>query len=487
MVYIPVIGLEIHAELKTQTKMFCGCLVVDSTIAEANSSVCPVCLGLPGALPVVNKKAVELGLRAALALECTPLQYSIFARKNYFYPDLPKGYQISQYETPLAENGRLLIRTSEGEKTIRIRRVHLEEDTGKLTHINRDVDPCSLVDLNRAGVPLLEIVSEPDMHSVEEARAYAVTLHQLLRTIAVSSGDMEKGAIRFEANVSVMLAGAEELGTRTEIKNLNSFRSMERAIEFEIKRHIAILKSNSKVSQETVGWNESEEVTFSQRSKEEAHDYRYFPEPDLPPLVVDSIWLDSILQNIPELPAMKRMRYASEYHLQDAIIDILLEDPRMAFFFEKVVQHGEPAKEATNWITGVLASEVKIRGLDWDCLPIVPGYFADLITLVRRGDINLLTAKTVLSEMLDTGKQPKVIIEQKGLMQIEDGDVIATAVHSVLQGNPKEVANYLAGKETLAQWFFGQVMAKTGGQASPGVVKRELERQLFRLKNELSD
>ena len=481
--WIPVIGLEIHAELKTQTKMFCGCRVVDSTIAEANSSVCPVCLGLPGALPVVNKKAVELGLRAALALECTPLQCSIFARKNYFYPDLPKGYQISQYETPLAENGRLLIRTSEGEKIIRIRRVHLEEDTGKLTHINRDVDPCSLVDLNRAGVPLLEIVSEPDMHSVEEARAYAVTLHQLLRTIAVSSGDMEKGVIRFEANVSVMLAGAEELGTRTEIKNLNSFRSMERAIDYEIQRQVLILDSGSKVSQETVGWNESEGITYSQRDKEEAHDYRYFPEPDLPPLVVDAGWLECIQEEMPELPAIKRERFAREYQLQDGISDMFLNEPGMANFFEYVVHHGEPARETANWIAGFLAGEVKARGLEWDKLPFVPGYFADLIYLVRRGDINHLTAKSILIEMLETGAHPKAITMQRGLTQIMDIEVITTVVVSVLQENPKEVSNYLKGKESLSQWFFGQAMAKTRGQASPALIKTELALQLDKLKS----
>ena len=337
MKYIPVIGLEVHAELSTATKMFCGCRVVDVTQSLPNSSVCPVCMGLPGALPVINKKAVELGLRAALALECTPLPYSIFARKNYFYPDLPKGYQISQYETPLAENGRLKIKTSQGEKIIRIRRTHLEEDTGKLTHVTSDGEAYTLVDLNRAGIPLLEIVTEPDMHSVEEVKAYAATLQQILRYIQASSCDMENGAIRFEANVSVMPEGSETLGTRTEIKNLNSFRSLERAIEYEISRQIRVLDDGSRVIQETVGWNETEGVTFSQRNKEEAHDYRYFPEPDLPPLVVNKEWVERIRKDLPELPDQKSVRFSREYDLTEYDIAILISDIRIADYFESLI------------------------------------------------------------------------------------------------------------------------------------------------------
>lgn len=479
--WIPVIGLEVHAELSTVTKMFCGCRVVDATIAEPNSSVCPVCLGLPGVLPVVNKKAVELGLKAAIALECSPLPFSIFARKNYFYPDLPKGYQISQYETPLAENGRLVIRTSNGLKTIRIRRVHLEEDTGKLTHVVKNGDSYSLVDLNRAGVPLLEIVTEPDIASVEEARSYSTALQQLLRYISVSSCDMEKGAIRFEANVSIMPEGISELGTRTEIKNLNSFRSMERAIGFEIQRQIQVIEAGGKVIQETVGWNESTGETFSQRSKEEAHDYRYFPEPDLPPLVVEPTWLDQIKASIPELPAQKSARFLHDYQLSEYDTSILISDISIADYFEEVVHQGISPKNAANWISGQLFAEMNSRGLNWDAIPIKAAELAGLISGVERGELNLQTAKTVLTEMITTGKTANAIIKDKGYKQIHDTSAISGIIEMVLKENPKELNSYLAGKETLAQWFFGQVMARTKGQAAPTVVKAELERQLSRL------
>jgi len=346
MQYIPVIGLEVHAELKTRTKMFCACSVVDSSLSQPNSAVCPVCMGLPGALPVTNKQAVELGLRAALALDCSPLHTSIFARKNYFYPNLPKGYQISQYETPLAVNGRLEMDTPQGKKVVRIRRVHLEEDTGKLTHISADGGSYSLVDLNRAGVPLLEIVTEPDMHSLEEVRAYAITLREILRHLDVNSGDMEKGALRFEANISVMPVNSRDLGVRTEIKNLNSFRAMEGALLYEIQRQISVIENGGQVQQETVGWNEKEGITFPQRGKEEAHDYRYFPEPDLPPLVVDSQWLESIRREMPEMPRQKRKRYSDDFHLPEKYTSILMQDLGMAFYFEAVVLHGETPLEA---------------------------------------------------------------------------------------------------------------------------------------------
>jgi aspartyl-tRNA(Asn)/glutamyl-tRNA(Gln) amidotransferase subunit B len=483
MKYIPVIGLEVHAELSTATKMFCGCRVVDVTQSLPNSSVCPVCMGLPGALPVINKKAVELGLRAALALECTPLPYSIFARKNYFYPDLPKGYQISQYETPLAENGRLKIKTSQGEKVIRIRRTHLEEDTGKLTHITRDGEAYTLVDLNRAGIPLLEIVTEPDMHSVEEVKAYAATLQQILRYIQASSCDMENGAIRFEANVSVMPEGSETLGTRTEIKNLNSFRSLERAIEYEISRQIRVLDEGNRVIQETVGWNETEGVTFSQRNKEEAHDYRYFPEPDLPPLVVNKEWLESIQKDLPELPKQKSVRFSREYNLTEYDIAILISDSRIAVYFESLIHIGISPKAAANWINGQLFNEMKALTLDWDHVPVSFENLADLIQRVERGEVNLQIAKSVLGEMIRKGKTAARIIEEKGLVQIHDIQIIKKAIQAVIAENPKEVASYLAGKETLLQWFFGQVMRKTGGLASPEAVKAELEAQIIRLKN----
>ncbi|TLN28073.1 Asp-tRNA(Asn)/Glu-tRNA(Gln) amidotransferase subunit GatB, partial [bacterium] len=313
MNYEPVIGLEVHAEMLTRSKMFCGCPVVDSTRAEANVAVCPVCAGMPGVLPVVNRQAVEYALRVALALECSVANSSLFERKNYFYPDLPKGYQISQYEYPLAERGRLVIDTSAGERLIRVRRVHLEEDAGKLTHIEKDGEHYSLVDLNRAGVALLEIVSEPDMHSMEEARAYAEGLRAILRALGVNSGDMEKGVIRFEANISIRPAGSTGLGTRTEVKNLNSFRALERSITYEIERQSALLDAGGRVDQETLGWDEPNNRTNSQRSKEEAHDYRYFPEPDLPPLVVEPEWVEQVRAALPELPRARAQRFVREY------------------------------------------------------------------------------------------------------------------------------------------------------------------------------
>ncbi len=306
MEFEPVIGLEVHAELKTHSKMFCSCRVVDSTEAEPNTAVCPVCAGMPGTLPVVNRKAVVFGLRVALALECEVNLTSVFARKNYFYPDLPKGYQISQYEIPLARNGRLVILTSQGEKVIRVRRVHLEEDTGKLTHVSQDGQNYSLVDLNRAGVPLLEIVSEPDLHSAEEVRAYAVALRSLLMYLGVNSGDMQKGVLRIEPNISVRPVGSSQFGTRTEIKNLNSFRALERSVSFEIQRQSELIRRGECVLQETRGWDESQNVTFTQRVKEGEEDYRYFPEPDLPPLVVEQAMLDDVRVHLPELPAHKQ-------------------------------------------------------------------------------------------------------------------------------------------------------------------------------------
>ena len=316
MEFEPVIGLEIHAELATQSKMFCACPVVDSTQSTPNSAVCPVCSGMPGVLPVVNRRAIEYALRVALALECEIAPLSIFARKNYFYPDLPKGYQISQYEQPLARGGRLVIQTSLGERTIRVRRVHLEEDTGKLTHISGDGGAYSLIDLNRAGVPLLEIVSEPDLRSAEEVRAFATGLRAILRYLGVNSGEMQKGVMRIEPNVSVRPAGSQEFGTRTEIKNLNSFRALERSVAFEIERQSKLLNGGAPVVQQTMGWDENRQVTVPQRGKEEAHDYRYFPEPDLPPLAIDPAWLDEIRLSLPELPAEKRKRFEGDYGLE---------------------------------------------------------------------------------------------------------------------------------------------------------------------------
>lgn len=477
MPHEPVIGLEVHAELAAQSKMFCACAVVDNTVALPNSAVCPVCAGMPGALPVVNQMAVEMGLRAALALGCAVNPVSVFARKNYFYPDLPKGYQISQYEQPLAEHGRLVVQTRAGERTIRIRRVHLEEDTGKLTH----TEGGSLLDLNRAGVPLLEIVSEPDMRSAEEAVAYGEALRHILRYLEVNSGDMEKGVIRFEANVSVRLAGAEELGTRTEVKNLNSFRALERAIEFEIDRQSRILDSGGTVEQETLGWDEARERTYSQRSKEDAHDYRYFPEPDLPPLKVDAAWLERVRAELPELPRAKMERFAADYKLPVKDAARLAEEKSVADYFEATVSRlpaSVPPKTAANWMLGDLFGLMKTRGETVDRLKVRPEALAELVSLVAGGEINQTTGRGVLAEMSESGKSAAEIVAAKGLKQVSDAGFIAAIVRQTLEECPDEAASYRSGKEAVLNFLFGQVMKKAAGKANPQAARAELERQL---------
>ena len=481
MEYESVIGLEVHAELQTKSKMFCSCAVVDSVSAPPNTAVCPVCSGMPGTLPVVNRMAVEYGLRVALALDCMVNPVSIFARKNYFYPDLPKGYQISQYEQPLAEHGKLVIKTSEGERTIRVRRVHLEEDTGKLTH----VDGGSLVDLNRAGVPLLEIVSEPDMNSVEEARAYAEALREILRYLDVNSGDMEKGVIRFEANISVRPKGTDILNTRVEIKNLNSFRALERATAFEIERQSKILADSGVVEQETLGWNEVKETTYSQRSKEDAHDYRYFPEPDLPPLVVHESWLERVRAELPELPQAKYQRFIQQYGLTEYDAGLLTSEKAIAEYFEEALKSKKVnPKTLANWMSGDLfglmnqastPSGDKISVAD---LKVRPEALAELVGLVAAGEINQSTGKTVLAEMFQSGKNAGEIVESHGLKQVSDEELISELVSQVLAENPDQVVSFKAGKETVANWLFGQVMRKAAGKANPQVVRVELERQL---------
>ncbi|MCX6056233.1 MAG: Asp-tRNA(Asn)/Glu-tRNA(Gln) amidotransferase subunit GatB [Chloroflexi bacterium] len=480
MEYEPVIGLEVHAELATATKMFCACTVVDTTKSTPNISVCPVCAGLPGALPVLNRKAVDYGIRAALALECEVQPTSIFSRKNYFYPDLPKGYQISQYEDPLALAGRLVLDTSMGERTIRVRRVHLEEDTGKLTHVHEASGDCTLVDLNRAGVPLLEIVSEPDMHSLEEVRVYAMTLRAILRELGVNSGDMEKGVIRFEANVSLRPMGRKELGTRVEIKNLNSFRAMERGIAYELIRQAGILDRGERVILETLGWNEDEQKTYSQRSKEEAHDYRYFPEPDLPALVLECEWIASLKNALPELPRAKMHRLQSQYGLTLKEASLLASEKEMALFFEECVSwlKNPDSRSAASWITGELFAWLNLTGKGFSQIKVTPPTLAELIDLVHDGRINSNTGKNVLTEMLETGKKPQEIINARGLEQNSDDGSIAKMVSEVLEQYPNELASYFSGKETLANWFFGKAMKVSGGKANPGLLKKELENQL---------
>jgi aspartyl-tRNA(Asn)/glutamyl-tRNA(Gln) amidotransferase subunit B len=494
MPYEPVIGLEVHIEMQTQSKMFCACPVVDSVSAEPNTAVCPICAGHPGTLPVVNAQAVDYALRVAMALECVIQPISIFARKNYFYPDIPKGYQISQYEQPLAVNGQITVETTQGEKVIRIRRVHLEEDTGKLTHVEpvgatlsagkesqstQAGRPYSLVDLNRAGVPLLEIVTEPDFRSAEEVRSYAERLRALVRYLGVNSGDLEKGVMRIEPNISVRKVGETELGTKVEIKNLNSFRALERGVAYEIKRQTAILEAGGQVAQETVGWDEAAQATFSQRSKEDAHDYRYFPEPDLPPLVVSKAWMDSVRDELPELPWQVYRRLVEDDGLSPAEAWGLAAEKAAAEYFESVLEAGSSGvRTVYAWVTGELSALMNSSGTGFESQLVHPKELAALLGMIADGKINQQTGKAVLAEMFRSGTSAAAIVAEKGLAQVSDADTLSKLVAETLAENAGEVASYRAGKVTVANWLFGQVMRKAGGRANPQVVRAELERQL---------
>ncbi|HKZ55326.1 MAG TPA: Asp-tRNA(Asn)/Glu-tRNA(Gln) amidotransferase subunit GatB [Anaerolineales bacterium] len=476
MSYEPVIGLEVHVELLTQSKMFCGCAVVDSTHTPPNASVCEICTGMPGTLPVVNERAVEFALRAALALNCTVTHTSLFARKNYFYPDLPKGYQISQYELPLAHDGWLTVEGEAGEKAIRIRRVHLEEDTGKLFHR----DGYSLVDYNRSGVPLLEVVTEPDLTSLEEVKACANALRSLFRYLGISSGDMEKGAMRFEANVSLRLAGSQTLGTRTEIKNLNSIRAMLRALAFEIERQGHLLTQGGVVIQETVGWDDVRETTFTQRNKEEADDYRYFPEPDIPPLAIDSAWIEKIRSSLPELPAAKRARYVADYGLTPYAATVLTSERNVAEYFEAAVaaRPKVPAPKMAHWVTGELFGLLNQAGKEIDAAGVAPGALAELVEIVELGQINLASGKAVLAEVFEKGGSPRSVVEARGLAQWSSQAQIEQLVRQVLAASPEQVQQYLAGKQPIFEWLLGQAMRAAGGRANPTVLRQALESAL---------
>ncbi|MBE9479329.1 MAG: Asp-tRNA(Asn)/Glu-tRNA(Gln) amidotransferase subunit GatB [Chloroflexi bacterium] len=472
----PVIGLEVHAELLTQSKMFCGCAVVDSTSVEPNTSVCEICTGMPGTLPVINERAIEFALRVALALHCTISETSVFARKNYFYPDLPKGYQISQFELPLAHDGWLAIETDAGEKRIRIRRVHLEEDTGKLFHRQGH----SLVDYNRSGVPLLEIVSEPDLSSIEEAKIYTTALRSVLRYLEVTTGDMEKGVIRFEANVSVRQASSTELGIRTEIKNLNSFRAMTHALAYEVERQSNILKEGGEISQETLGWDDASSSTVSQRSKEEAHDYRYFPEPDLPPLHVEPTWVAQIQSELPELPLEKSRRFVAEYGLTAYAAGVLTTERSIGDYFEAAVESAPkvPSIKIANWLSSDLFGLLNQAGIDFQDNAVPPVDLARLVEMVETGEVNATSAKTVLAEMVSSGTPPDAIVRSLGLSMIQDPEVIEGIVRRVLDAHPRQVADYLDGNTGVFQWLFGQVMKEAEGRANPSAVRSALSAAL---------
>ena len=479
MQYEPVIGLEVHIEMLTKSKMFCACPVVDSTNAAPNTAVCPICAGHPGTLPVINAMAVEFALRVACALECELAPISIFARKNYFYPDLPKGYQITQYEEPLAANGKITLLTSTGEKIIRIHRVHLEEDTGKLTHVEQAGKSFSLVDLNRAGVALLEIVTEPDFRAAEEVRIYAETLRALVRYLGVNSGDLEKGVMRIEPNISVRPAGSQPLGTKVEIKNLNSFKALERGVSYEIARQIELINAGGRVAQETVGWDELKQATYSQRSKEDAHDYRYFPEPDLPPLLVSQRWMDDVRLALPELPWQRSRRFVADYGLSAAEAWQLAAEKAAGEYFEAVIQAGGGAvRPVYAWVTGELFALMNAASSGFDSLKVRPQDLADLLKMIMDGQINPNTGKSVLADMFISGAPAAEIVAAKGLAQVSDRSFIASLVSAALAENAGEVASYRAGKPGVLNFLFGQVMRKADGKANPRMLKVELERQL---------
>ena len=471
--YEPVIGLEMHAELMTDSKMFSKAKVVDSVEAPPNTAVSPLCLGMPGTLPVINQKAVEYALRVALALNCEINHHNIFARKNYFYPDLPKGYQISQYEQPLGVNGWLDIELESGEtKRIGIRRVHMEEDTGKLTHQD---DGTSLVDYNRAGVPLLEIVTEPDIRSGEEARVYAMKVRQILRYLGVNSGDMEKGVLRVEPNISIRPVGSTAFGTRTELKNLNSFRVLADGTAYEIARQTAVLQSGGTVIQETRGWHDTRRETFSQRTKEEAEDYRYFPEPDLPPLHLDDAWIEEVRASLPELPDAKIARYMAEYDLSEYDSRVLAEERAVGEWFDTAVTAGGTPKSVANWMINELFRLMNEAKLSIDVIQVTPAGLVELIGLVDKQTINNNTAKEVLAEMFATGTAPTQIVTSKGLAQISDDAALLAIIQQILNDNPEQVARYLDGQDKLRGWFVGQVMRQTKGKANPGLVNKLLD------------
>jgi len=474
--YEPVIGLEIHGELLTNSKMFCGCSADYASAPEPNTNICPTCTGLPGAMPVVNKKATELAALVGLALNCSINKHNTFARKNYYYPDLPKGYQISQYELPICEKGWMEVNVDgENQLKVRVRRVHLEEDTAKLFH-EKDY---ALVDFNRAGVPLLEIVSEPDMRTVEAALDYATKVRAILRYLGVNSGDMEKGVLRFEANISVRPVGSDEFRTRTEIKNLNSFRALARASAYEIERQSKIYESGGIVVQETLGWDDARSVTVSQRGKEEAHDYRYFPEPDLPPLQLNDAWIESIRTQLPELPEAKTKRFITDHDLTPSEARFLTIERSLADYFENVLAKSKgPAKTVHSWIAGEFMRYLNESGTTMEAVTLSPEAFAQLIDMTTDKLIGSSSAKVVFNEMLKSGRDPAQIVEEKGLAQVSNEGFIQEAVTKVLNDNPSEVEKYLAGKETLLQWFVGQVARATKGKADPNVTKELLVKAL---------
>jgi len=474
MQFEPVIGLEIHAQLKTATKIFCGCSTTFG--APANTHTCPICLGMPGVLPVLNKKVVEFTLRMALATNCTIPEQSRFARKNYFYPDLPKGYQISQYELPIAVGGHVNIDVNGQTKRIGLTRIHMEEDAGKLIH--DDTRPISFVDLNRTGTPLMEIVSEPDLRSAEEAGAYLRVLRTVIRWIGVGDGNMEEGSFRCDANVSIRPMGSDTFGTRTEIKNVNSFKNVEKAIQYEIARQTDLLTEGGEVLQETRLWDPAKGITTSMRSKEEAHDYRYFPDPDLLPVVIDPAWLKAVENALPELPDARRSRFISDYRLSDYDAGVLTSSRELADYFEACLENNSDPKQAANWIMGPLLGLLNAENKTIEQTPISAKELSGLLTLMDEDVISGKIAKTVFEEMAAAGKSARRIVVEKGWAQVSDSSALEGEIDRLVAAHPDEVVRFKAGNTKLMGFFVGQVMKATQGKANPKLVNEILQKKL---------
>lgn len=474
MKYEAVIGLEVHAQMLTDSKIFCGCSTKFGS--EPNTQTCPVCIGMPGVLPVLNKKAIEFAIKTGLATNCKISSYSRFARKNYFYPDLPKGYQISQYELPICEHGYVEIIVDAEIRRIGITRIHMEEDAGK--NIHEGAGNYSFVDLNRAGIPLMEIVSEPDIRTPKEAAEYMEKLRAILRYLGVCNGNMEQGSLRCDANVSIRPVGQKEYGTRAEVKNINSFKFVEKALEYEIKRQIKVVEEGGKVIQETRLWDSNKGITESMRGKEEAHDYRYFPEPDLVPITVEQKWIDEIKVSLPELPDAKSKRFASEYGLPEYDADLLTSEKILAEWFEEAVKSGGQTKAVSNWVMGELMRLLNEENKTIEECPLKPSQLADMLKLMDKGTISGKIAKTVFEEMYKTCKDAETIVKEKGLVQISDESAIKKAVDEVISKNPKEVERFKGGDEKLLGFFVGQIMKLTKGKANPQIVNEMLKKKL---------
>jgi len=466
MEFETVIGLEIHAQLKTNSKIFCGCTTAFGN--PPNTNTCPVCLGMPGVLPVLNKRVVEYAMKMALATNCAIGPMNQFARKNYFYPDLPKGYQISQFDLPIAEHGWVDIEVDGRTRRIGLTRIHMEEDAGKLIHDERE--PVSYVDLNRTGVPLIEIVSEPDIRSPEEAAAYLKKLHAILRYLDICDGNMQEGSFRCDANISLRPVGQKEFGTRTELKNMNSFKNVQKALEFEVRRQRDLLLDGGKIIQETLLWDADRNVTNSMRSKEEAHDYRYFPDPDLVPVVIDKAWIDAVRATLPELPDDRKMRFVEQLGLSDNDASVLTSSKELADYFEAALAKYANGKKLANWLMTELMRLMKgEEAMDISQCPVSPENLAALLAMIDTGTISGKIAKTVFEEMMASGKDPESVVKEKGLVQMSDQGEIMAIVREIIAANPEQAQQFREGKTKVMGFFVGQLMKQTGGKANPGM------------------